>query len=330
MSKTLRDQLHELLRTSSEFDAFFTDHFPEVSRRFSPAMSRDEKETLVLEAIPAERLADRLRLAQGYSLALQGPSTYGAILGAALRLDRSTQWADIVDTRDQKDCILFLLHGQRERAGLPFFVDRVCRHLAPEQGERCRIVRVPFQVDAIGARTGSDWALRLHTELSISLGLRNVRDTRELLRFATARQPFFFLLGRQPLPPLDEAESEGLREFLTEELPKLVLGISYLRFLLVHDYERPKESQIEHIAAWAEAGVPKDARETVLDGGHRVRRLDEAVLPTWDHARKYLQEHTRLPAARIEALKAEYDKLRSKKSARYEDLAALLDRKVNG
>lgn len=71
MSKTLRDQLHELLRTSGELDAFFTDHFPNVSRRFSEAMSRDEKESLALEAIPAERLQDRLRLAQEYSLALQ-------------------------------------------------------------------------------------------------------------------------------------------------------------------------------------------------------------------------------------------------------------------
>lgn len=96
-------------------------------------MRRDDKETLVLSAIPADRLADRLRLAQEYSFALQAPSTYGA----ALRLDRNMQWADIVDTRDQKDCIPFLLHAQRERAGLPYFVDHVCRHLAPEQRERC-------------------------------------------------------------------------------------------------------------------------------------------------------------------------------------------------
>lgn len=41
------------------------------------------------------------------------------------------------------------------------------------------------------------------------------------------------LLGRQPLPPLDEAEGEGLREFLVDELPKLVRGLSYLRFLPV-------------------------------------------------------------------------------------------------
>ena len=73
-----------------------------------------------------------------------------------------------------KDCILFLLHGQRERAGCRSS-SIACAALGAEQGERCRIVRVPFQVDAIGARTGSDWALRLHTELSISLGLRNVR-----------------------------------------------------------------------------------------------------------------------------------------------------------
>lgn len=322
MSTTLRNLLQELLRTDSEFHAFFTDRFPDVARRFGPGMTRDQKETLVLEAIPEALLLDKLRLAQEYSLALREPSTYGAVLGAALRLDRTTQWASIVDTREQADSILFLLHGQRERAGLPFFVDRVCRHLAPEQGERCRIVRVPFLVDAVGARTGADWALRLHSELAQSLGLRGNRDTRELLGLATARQPFFVLLGRQPLPPLDEAEREGLREFLVDELPKLVCGLSYLRFLLVHDYEKPKDSQVEPMREWAERGAQA--------ADHRVRLLDEAVLPTWEHARKYLQDHTRLPPARIDALKPEYDKLRSKKSARYDDLAALLDRKVSG
>lgn len=322
MSMTTRNLLQDLLRTDSEFHAFYTDHFPEVARRFAPGMTRDQKESLALEAIPAQLLQDKLRLAQEYSLALRAPTTYGGLLGAALRLDRSTQWADIVDTRDQAHCILFLLHGQRERAGLPFFVDRVCRHLAPEQGERCRIVRVPFLVDAVGARTGADWALRLHSELAQSLGLRGNRDTRELLGLATARQPFFVLLGRQPLPSLDEAEREGLRELLVEELPKLVRGLSYLRFLLVHDYEKPKESQIDHMREWAEQGARA--------GDHRVRPLDEAVLPTWEHARKYLQDHTRLPSARIDALKPDYDSLRSKKSARYDDLAALLDRKVNG
>lgn len=155
MSTTLRNQLQDAFRTDSEFNAFFADHFPEVARRLGPEMMRDQKETLVLEAIPEPLLLDKLRLAQEYSLALRAPSTYGAILGAALRLDRTTQWANIVDTRDQADPILFLLHGQRERAGLPFFVDRVCRHLAPEQGERCRIVRVPFLVDAIGAPSSS-------------------------------------------------------------------------------------------------------------------------------------------------------------------------------
>lgn len=113
MSQTLRSQLQDLLRTDGEFESFFLDYFPEVARRFGPGMTRDAKENLVLTAIPEGLLQDKLRLAQEYSLALRAPSTYGGLLGAALRLDRSAQWADIVDTRDQADCIVFLLHGQR-------------------------------------------------------------------------------------------------------------------------------------------------------------------------------------------------------------------------
>lgn len=131
------------------------------------------------------------------------------------------------------------------------------------------------------------------------------------------------------------ARAEGALRLHTElSLSRRLRGVrdtrELLRFLLVHDYERPKENQIARIAAWVDVGVPKDPSDTLLDRGHRDHRLDEAVLPTWEHARKYLQEHTRLTSARIDALKAEYDKLRSKKSARYEDHPAPLDRKVNG
>lgn len=322
MSQPLRILLAEVLRTDSAFNAFFVDYFPDVARQLTPSMNRIEKEDLVIQAIPEARLRERLAMAQAHSMALQAPSTYGSLLGAALRLNRSHQWATIVDTRDQPESILFLLHGQRERGGLPFFVDRVCRHLAPEQGDRCRILRVPFQSDAVGARTGADWVHRLHSELSTSLGLHSISDTRELLRLATVRQPFFILLGRHPLPPLDEAELEGLKELLEDELPRLLRGVSYLRLLLVHDYEKPKQSQVEKMRAWCEAGATQ--------GGYRFRPLDEAVLPTWDDARRYLQDHTRLSASRMDDLKREYDSLRSKRSVRYEDLASLLDRKVNG
>lgn len=247
--------------------------------------------------------------------------SYGAALGAALKLDRTSQWQEIVERSRQSGSIIYLLYGQRERAGLAFFVDRICRFLAPAQGDRHRIFKVPFIVDGIGARTGEDWALRLHTELATSLGRHGEVPLRDLLRLATARQPFFILLGRFPLPPLDEAEEAGLEEFLSDLLPSFLRDVPYVRILLAHDYERPALSQVKKLDVWMHKGA--------LGGKYKCMLLDEAVLPSWDDVQRYLSRDKEMSPERIAALKPEYDRLRSRKTLSYETLATFLDRKLD-
>jgi hypothetical protein len=317
-----RALLREVLPIDSELDAFCLDYFPEVHRLYALQMDRLTKENLLLEKIPADLLHRRLVEQRAQSEVLAKPSSYGAALGAALRLDRTHQWDYILETSREPDSFVYLLYGQRERAGLAFFVDRLCRFLGPESDQRHRIFKVPLaSVDGMNARTGESWALHLQTELATGLGRRAGLQVRELLRLSTARHPFFIVLGRHPLDLRDEAEQEGLREFLTEQLPELMREVPHVRILIAHDYEKPAQSQVKKLDDWARLGAKS--------GSYRYMKLDEAVLPSWDDVQRYLFKHKKFPEARSAALKPEYDRLRSRKTLSYEALATFLDRKLD-
>jgi len=317
----VRALLRETIRTDTDLDTFCLDYFPEVHRKFTGTMDGLAKQNLLIQSVPEDILHAKLAEERAQREALCGPSSYGAALGAALRLDRTTQWQSIVESSREPDTILFLLHGQRERAGLGFFVDRICRFLAPVHGERHRIFKVPFQTDGVGARTGEDWALRMQTELATGLGRRGAVNLRELLRLATARQPFFILLGRYPLPPLDEAELLGMEELLTKQLPEMLMGVPHIRVLIAHDYEKPTETQNKKLEASARSGAKA--------GKYKFIPLDEAVLPSWSDVVNYLSHHKQVSEKRIAALKPEYERLRSRKTVSYEALATFLDRRLD-
>ncbi len=317
----LRALLRDTLRTEPDFNTFCLDYFPDVHRKFTGSMDGLAKENFLLQSVSEPILHAKLAEERARLEVLSGPASYGAALGAALRLDRTMQWQSVIETSREPDTILYLLHGQRERAGLSFFIDRICRFLAPEQGDRHRIFKVPFQVDGVGARTGEDWALRMQTELATVLGRRGATNLRELLRLSTARQPFFILLGRFPLPPLDEAELLGMTELLTKQLPDLLLGVPHVRVLLAHDYEKASESQAKKLDGFA--------REGAKAGKYKCMPLDEAVLPSWEDVVRYLSLHKQVSEERIVALKPEYERLRSRKTVSYEALATFLDRKLD-
>lgn len=317
----VRALLRETIRTDTDLDTFCQNYFPEVYRKFVGSMLRTAKENVLIESIQEAVLQAKLSEERAEREVLSGPTSYGAALGAALRLDRTTQWQSIVESSRAPETVLFLLHGQRERAGLSFFLDRIFRFLAPEHGERQRIFKVPFLNDGVGIRTGEDWMARVQTELADRLGRRGATDLREMLRLATARQPFFVLLGRFPLPMLSEAELLGLEELLTTQLPDMLMGISHVRVLLAHDYDKPSESQAKK--------MEESARKGAKAGKYKFMPLDEAVLPSWKDVVKYLSDHKQVSEQRIAALKPEYERLRSRKTVRYEDLATFLDRKLD-
>lgn len=105
------------------------------------------------------------------------------------------------------------------------------------------------------------------------------------------------------------------------QLPQQLMGIPHVRILLAHDYERPSDSQAKKLAEFARNGAKT--------GKYRFIPLDEAVLPSWKDVMNYLSHHKQVSEERIAALKPEYERLRNRKTVRYEDLATFLDRKLD-
>jgi hypothetical protein len=60
----LRALIHEILPSDADLDAFCSDHFPDVYRRFSDGMQRVRKVTILLDHADHERLTDVLRQQQ--------------------------------------------------------------------------------------------------------------------------------------------------------------------------------------------------------------------------------------------------------------------------
>lgn len=60
-STALRQQLQRKLRIDSDLMAFCLDHFPEVHRRFASGMDRTQKESLLLELVDMDAIAEALR-----------------------------------------------------------------------------------------------------------------------------------------------------------------------------------------------------------------------------------------------------------------------------
>jgi hypothetical protein len=58
----LRKVIRAILRTDDSFNQFCLDHFPQVYRRFANGLTRIDKENALLEQIPGEDIAVRLKL----------------------------------------------------------------------------------------------------------------------------------------------------------------------------------------------------------------------------------------------------------------------------
>ena len=72
--------------------------------------------------------------------------------GAALRIDRTSQWEPLRRICASEESALFLLHGPR-RQNLDLFVSRIWHYLGPECGTHHRTVLVPLRVEFAMHRT---------------------------------------------------------------------------------------------------------------------------------------------------------------------------------
>jgi hypothetical protein len=259
--------------------------------------------------------------------------TTGSILGTAHRLDRTTQWGQILDHCQRDEHSLFLLRGE-SRQGLGLFLERLNHYLA-ERVRGSRVYNVPLRIEHERAESGADWERRISHALAP--GRRGTLI--QHLANATATGGLFLILGLRPLHDLTPPQEEGLREFLTQTYPVRLFESHVrapIRLLLPIDYEKPEDTFPARADAWALEGEHRHAAMVASEsnGIHRRRlqyvKLNPVGFPTWDEVMLHLESLRPRPSADIvDAIRKDFDVITAPGgSATFRELADRLDRRL--
>lgn len=275
----LRKLLSQLLRTDSDFNAFCLDYFPQTQRLFATGMDRQAKTSLLLEREDHAAVLRRIRGERP-----QDQQTSQVIWRALLRLDRDTQWGELLRSLDDAQHLnqLVLVHGNKDQ-NLRLFVRRIEEHLRDKASSL--VVEVPLKLAAAVAETGVKWGLHLQQILRDKIGAEQETPA-ELLALATAEVPLVIVLVALDNPllllsTLTPVQLQGLTDFLTKVLPATLAACRRVTVLLPLEYGDEAQSMLP----WA--------REVARIHWHNPPltsiELARLTLPTYADVEKYLR-----------------------------------------
>lgn len=258
------------------------------------------------------------------------------VLGTAIRLDRTTQWGQVLEQCRSDQHSLFLLRGE-SRQSLGLFLDRLRRFLS-DSTQRHRVFNVPFQVEGVFAQSGAEWEQRLAWALGANQpGTAAHHLARESLDVQT-----FLIMGLKPLHDLTPEQQAGLQEFLEVHYPKCLAQAAPSKpthLLLAVDYEHGDESFADAVDKWALSAeeqhteLVKTASSTSrARGGPRLLhyvQLPVVQFPTWDEVATYLNNCRPRPTSDVRLrIQQEFDQLVQRPGATFIDLANQLERRI--
>jgi len=239
-------------------------------------------------------------------------------LGAALRLDRVTQWAQILEASNMLENTLFLFHGSHDQ-NVGLFLERIQRFFVNEVVTPRRLYRVRFNIQGQTPKTGADWCAHLRD----ALGCMDSIET--CLGRLARQQALFLILGENPLPldRMSDQNLSGLREFVVDLLPGILRGARLqhgVSIMIPIDYLDTQPPAMADVEAWC-----NEADQTHL---LRFRLLPPASLPSWSEVHAYLLTDVspRPRAEDILLMKQEYERHASNPNLTFEKLARLVDR----
>ncbi|WP_437723130.1 toll/interleukin-1 receptor domain-containing protein [Sorangium sp. So ce861] len=246
-----------------------------------------------------------------------GTMTARAALGAALRLDRSAQWATVIAMCHGSEHVFFLLYGH-SRQSLGLFLDRIHYYLAEQSGRPHRVFRVPFRLGHSFATSGAEW--ESHLSFALAPGRRGTAA--DHLALAAQHQAVLLILGLRPIHSLTPEQQVGVRELICESLPRILdmaRPANPVRILMAVDFDLPEESLEPMIDGWA--------LEAERTGSLAYGALAEVKFPTWDEVESYLRDFRPRPTPEVVAMiKREFEAILQAGNSTFQQLAERLDR----
>ncbi len=251
------------------------------------------------------------------------PTRRRAAWSALLQLDREQQYGKLlIDTiQDRASNRLVLLHGQPEQ-NVTLFIKRVEEYLRDDAG--CEVLNLPMLQNDSRASSAAMWSLHLKHVLEEYTG-DSARPVAALLRDISRRSPLLLSLVAvdnplKPLGVLSPAQRQGLKEFLTDALPRHLAGCRRIAVFIAIEHRSGDTSLLMDVTGWAEAAWhSSEASRT-----HTI--LSELKRPSWPEVEAYIRGYR--PPLRgltniLQEAQAAYVQLRPE--ATFEELAQIID-----
>lgn len=248
------------------------------------------------------------------------PARRRATWSALLMLDREAQYSRIRDTAHHRARNrLILLHGKPEQR-MALFVRRLEEYLHDDAG--FRVVNVAMRQNDSRASSAAAWSLHLKHALEEDLG-DSGRSVADMLREIGSSSPVLISLVAvdnplQPLGVLSPEQMQGLKDFVSEALPKHLAGLRRVAVLVAIEHRTGDTHLLSEVTAWAEAAWHTDERSHTI--------LPELKRPSWEEVADYLRSYSpplRNLATILQEAETAYHQLRPE--ATFEDLAQGVD-----
>lgn len=232
-------------------------------------------------------------------------------------LDRKHHWEAFTRHCSPGRHTLTVVSGPPDH-GLPFFVERIRRHL-PEHDESL-LVELRDEWEGLPARTADEWGNALRRSLVERLGSSG-GTLPQLLADATHHCALLLLLWRKPLEAhhLDDARRAGLRQLITQALPA-ALEQARPRHALRAVLPAHADTATDLLLAWARSclspAAPLVAAEIAVE-----------AMPSWTEVHDSIAERRPgLDPALWREIEAFYQALVNQPQPSFAALVARLDR----
>lgn len=240
-------------------------------------------------------------------------------LGASHRLDRTSQWLDVLMSGQTGTNTFFLLRGSKTQ-NVELFLDRIERFLAQESTNPREVCRIRYNLQGQTPRTGSDWVAHFCEGLGI-----DGNSVSQTLKTRIGRKQIFAIIGEKPLPIelMSNDQFDAIGELLRENLPEIVneAGLDTgIDILLPFHYDREMTERFNLLDLWGQT------LEQQTKGAFYFNHLAEIPTPTWEDVARFLNTHRPLPNEnQIEMIRTEFEERAKDPRMTFIELAMILD-----
>lgn len=287
---------------ASQFEALLRDHLVGLLNNVQPATPDVAEQPLIQN---------------------HAPDTVLGLFAGALKLDRSEQWAGLIEAMGNDKDALMLIHGEK-RENLEYFIARLWYYLSYETSTPSELVEIPLKDKFVIPASPAAW------ENHIGSALNENGTVAEILSAKLRNSPVLLVFCRRPVKSADftdETELQAFERFFENRILTILKGVQSspvvkypLRVLLTIEYDFGDD--------WVERYHVK-LKTAYQEAPVQYIRLPRVSQVEWSHIQTYLDQLDPSPSFElIQKMEDLYESL-DKDTMKFRDLADLLNEQIH-